>query len=300
GATIREPLVAILPDDEFARHEGRLNDGVLGKDIYARFVVDIEYARRRLTLRNPAAWAYHGTGIAIPLHVIANGTAAWMPARITFPGVPPIDVRLAIDVGTYSALRFYSPFVKQHHLIAEFGPNAVPSYGFGLGGEFPVRVVRTETLAVGPSLSVAHPVAELSLADSGATTGSTVDGTIGGAILSCFHVIVDYTHARMILEPNGRTCAAPDADMSGLVLDAGGPGLKLITVGHVLDGTPAAQAGFREGDRLVSIDSAAVDTLGLLRVQTLLSHPATYRVSVERSGATRDLVLRTQSLIDRP
>lgn len=296
GATIREPLVAMLPYDEFARHEGRLNAGVLGKDVYARFVVDIDYAAHRLTLRDPATFTYDGTGIVIPLHVSRTRDAAWMSARITFPGLAPIDARLGLDMGTYSALRVYRPFVTAHQLSVAV-PNGVTTFGFGLGGEFPVRLARASHVTIG-GLNVDRPVAELSLADSGATAGSGVDGTIGGAILSCFHMIVDYAHARMILEPNGQACSSSsDADMSGLVLDAGGPGLATITVGHVVAATPAADAGFQEGDRLVSVDGTPADSLGLLRVQTLFSQAAAYRVTIERNGSTTDLSLRTRPLI---
>lgn len=295
GATIREPLVAILPYDEFARHEGRLNAGVLGKDVYTHFVVDVDYAAHRLTLRDPATFTYHGTGAVIPLHVSRGADVAWMSARVTFPEMAPIDVRLGLDMGTYTALRFYSPFVKQHRLATTL-PNGVTSFGFGLGGEFPVRLARALSLAVGPSLTVPDPVAELSLADSGATTGSGVDGTLGGAILSCFHVIVDYAHARMIFEPNGQPCGAPDADMSGLVLDAGGAGLSTITVGHVIAATPAADAGFREGDRIVTVDGMPADSLGLLRVQALLWKEAAYRITIDRGGSMSDLTLRTRAL----
>lgn len=296
GVTIREPLAAILPYDEFARHEGRLNAGVLGKDVYARFVVDIDYAAHRLTLRDPATFTYDGSGIVIPLHVSRNADFAWMSARVTFPGLTPIEARLGLDMGTYTALRFYSPFVKQHRLASAL-PNGVASYGFGLGGEFPVRLARASHLAIA-ALDVDRPVAELSLAGSGATAGSSVDGTIGGAILSCYRVIVDYAHDRMILEPNGQACSSPsDADMSGLVLDAGGPRLATITVGHVIAATPGADAGFREGDRLVAIDGTPADSLGLLRVETMFTHAAAYRVTIQRAGGTSDLTLRTRPLI---
>ncbi len=244
---------------------------------------------------DPASFAYHGTGSVIPLHVSRTRDVAWMSARVTFPSLAPIETRLGLDMGTYSALRFYRPFVNAHRLSAAV-PNGVTSFGFGLGGEFPVRLARVAHLAIG-TLGVDGPVAELSLADSGATAGSGVDGTIGGAILSCFHVIVDYAHARLILEPNGQACASSDADMSGLVLDAGGPGFDTITVGHVIATTPAADAGFREGDRVMRVDGMPADSLGLLRVQSLFSQAAAYRVTIERNGSTTDLTLHTRPLI---
>ena len=295
GATIREPFVAILPYDEFAHHEGRLNAGVLGKDTFARFVVDVDYAAHTLTLRDPATFTYGGSGIVIPLHVRRDATGAWMAARITLPGAGALDARLGLDMGTYSALRLYGPFVKRRALLGTV-PGAVPTFGFGLGGELPVRLARVQSLDIGP-LHVVGPVAEFSVADSGATARADVDGTIGGAILSRYRVIVDYAHRRMILEPNARAGAPFAADMSGLVLDAAGPQFATITVGHVIPASPAMKAGFAIGDRLVSIDGEPVDTLGLVRVQGMLSRQADYRVNVQRANAMIELLLRTRPML---
>ena len=295
GAAVREPFVAILPYDEFARHEGRLNAGVLGKDTYARFVVDVDYAAHTLTLRDPSTFTYSGSGIVIPLHVRRDARSAWMAARITVPGSGPVDARLGLDMGTYSALRLYSPFVKRRALLGA-ASGTVATYGFGLGGEFPIRLMRVDSLAIG-NLRLRGPVAELSTADSGATAREDVDGTIGGAILSRFRVIVDYAHARMILEPNPHTDAPYVADMSGLVLDASGPGFATITVGHVLPTSPAFEAGFAVGDQLVSIDGEGVDRLGLARVRALLMRQAAYHITVARGSLPIELVLRTRPMI---
>lgn len=295
GAAIREPFVAILPYDEFARHEGRLNAGVLGKDTFARFVVDVDYATHTLTLRNPATFAYDGPGVVIPLHVRRDATGAWMAARIALPGAGPVDARLGLDMGTYSALRLYSPFVRRRGLLGTM-PGAVAAYGFGLGGEFPVRLTRVPSLDIA-GLHVDGPVAELSVADSGATARDDVDGTIGGAILRRYRVIVDYAHKRMILEPNAEASMPFAADMSGLVLDAAGPRFSTITVGHVIAASPAIEAGFAVGDQVMSIDDARVDTLGLARVQAMMSRRAAYRVLVARGNSMVELILHTRPIV---
>ena len=295
STAIREPLVAILPYADFARHEGRPNGGVLGKDVFARFIVDVDYAAHRLTLRDPDRFTYPPSGIVIPLHVRKDATAAWMAARITLPGHAPLEARLALDMGTYSALRLYSPFVKSRHVLGDVA-KTVSTYGFGLGGEFPVRLARVQSLDIGGA-HLEEPVAELSLADAGATARHDVDGTIGGAILRRFRVIVDYPHAQMILVPNAELATPFTADMSGLVLEAGGVRLATLTVSHVLDGTAAAEAGFEVEDRLVSIDGVSTETLGLERVQALLSRQAAYHVAITRGDSTRNLLLRTRPII---
>ncbi len=70
--------------------------------------------------------------------------------------------------------------------------------------------------------------------------------------------------------------------------------LPVTSVGDVHDGSPAAEAGLRVGDRIVSVDGAPVSiwsevTSGLLGGESSGGAPRTVAVTVERDGATMEL-----------
>ncbi|HWT06833.1 MAG TPA: retropepsin-like aspartic protease, partial [Xanthomonadales bacterium] len=44
-------------------------DGLVGSDLFLRFVVDVDYARHRLSLYEPKTFRYTGAGTAIPLTI---------------------------------------------------------------------------------------------------------------------------------------------------------------------------------------------------------------------------------------
>src|SRR5690348_4775405 len=66
-AELSEKSVLVVPFDQMEMHEGRPIQGILGVDLFKRFVVTIDYAAQRLTLSDPGSFDYHGSGVIIPL-----------------------------------------------------------------------------------------------------------------------------------------------------------------------------------------------------------------------------------------
>ena len=56
--------VYVLPiDDLFASHMGLHLGGLLGYDFFQRYVVEVDYAARRIHLYHPATYCYRGSGL---------------------------------------------------------------------------------------------------------------------------------------------------------------------------------------------------------------------------------------------
>jgi aspartyl protease len=216
GALLEKTIV-IYNYDDLEKHEGRTIDGTLGVNFFHKYVVQIDYGARKLSVYDPAAFSYSGAGSVIPLRILNGGTVALFDAKIVdADGLPAIDAHLAVDSGTYSALRLFRPFVEKHALIGD-GRNQFASIGFGAGGEFRQVTGRVESLEI-DGVTILNPVADFSTDTKGVTATTNYDGTIGGDILRRFTVILDYSRQQMILEPNS-TFGDPFAfDMSGRTL----------------------------------------------------------------------------------
>src|SRR6185503_14912348 len=79
---------------------------------------------------------------------------------------------------------------------------------------------------------------------------------------------------------------------TGMLL--GNPSKGIVTVDRVFPNTPADEAGVREGDRIVSVDSVAVSELSLDGVSNRLRGEVGTKVSVvyARPGVTEPIKLR--------
>ena len=291
GTELLEKSVAIVPYADLEGLEGRRIAGVLGVSLFRRYVVMIDYPTKTLSLYQPRDFVYSGPGDRVPLRLPG---AALLKAVIELPDRDSITCNLAVDLGTYSALRLYRPFLEKHHLVDQPGTD---SFGFGLGGEFPERVGRVSALRIG-SLSLKGSTTSFSTARSGATSGSSYDGTIGGEVLRRFKVILDYARQEMILEQGSDFSEPWAADTSGLLLRAGGADLKTISVLHVLTNTPAAAAGIKEGDLIVSVDHQETLDLSLEGIRRLFTSPGNHHLLVRRGQQVLDVDFTTIAPLD--
>ena len=289
GVELLEKSVAIVPFKDLEAHEGRNIGGVLGIDLFRRYVVVIDYAARTMALYEPQSFVHHGVGEVVPLQ-IGHGAAVFH-ASIVLPDGEAIPADLAVDLGTYSALRLYRPFVDKHKFLETQG-TTLDSFGFGLGGEFAEKLGRINGLQIG-GLTLKLPTVSFSEAKSGATSSGGLDGTIGGGILSRFTVTLDYPHGQMILESNMNFSDPFPADTSGLILWANDPDFKTISVLHVAANTPAARTGIREWDILLSVNQQQAATLGVDGVRHLLTKPNVYHVELQRRHQTIEVEMMT-------
>jgi len=288
GVELVEKAVAVFSFQDFESHEGRAVDGILGINLFYRYVVEIDYANKTLKLYEPKTYVNSGDGEIVPLPLFH--------CKIEMAGQSPIDAEMGIDQGTYTAVRLFRNFTANHALIAADNQNVQPSFGYGLGGEYKEVAGRLQRLQIG-RLKIDEPVTSFSQASSGATVGGGSAGTIGGEILRRFKVILDYSRKQMILEPNANFNEPYSADMSGLILTAQGKDRATIQVRHVLEKTPAAEAGVREGDVIETIDDESAEEIGFEPIQQLFRHEGTYRLGIKRGDQRMQTTIKTRRLI---
>jgi len=292
GVPVKESQAVAVRLEELESFEGRRIDGILGVRLFQEHVVEIDYARQVLRLYPAATYTYRGSGEAVPLH-FGNGTAL-LDGQIEVRSGELINARLAIDLGTYSALRLYRHFLSDHRDIFS-GLHSTESFGFGMGGEFPESQARVASLYIG-KLKLSGPLVELSEATGGATATGAYAGTVGGDILRRFTVILDYAHSRSFLEPNASFAAPFEADLSGVILAARGADLRTVTIHHVEPHSAAFLAGVQVGDIISSVNGIDAQKLGVAGLYEMFKHPGTYALTVTRGGRPIPLTLSLEPL----
>jgi len=250
---------------------GHPMDGILGGDFIRRYVVEIDYAGKALTLYEPKTYhAGNGGENAETLALKMIGLYPCVSARLKLPGREALDVLLGIDTGAAAAggLILNSPFVTRHKLI-ESMPKALPGFKGGLSGESRVMTGRVESLTLGRT-AVLNPIVGLSQATKGAGSWAEPNGLIGSEIWRRFRVTLDYSRKQMRLEPNDSLLDPFESDMSGLTIAAEGADFKTLRIFKVRPDSPAAAADLREGDVLFALDDQPISTITLFKAAQLL------------------------------
>ncbi|HEX8128483.1 MAG TPA: aspartyl protease family protein [Pyrinomonadaceae bacterium] len=297
GVEFKEQSVTVLPvSDSIARYEGRRVDGLLGYDFFKRFVVEIDYAAGRINLHAPQTYNYAGAGERIPLEI--NKGHIFVSATLALPDGKSVESTLLVDTGFRTGLTLNTPFVAEHGLLASVPKKLDFLKAVGVGGEYSLAVARIRSVRLGHH-TIASPVVALSRAESGVLAGGDFDGIIGAEILRRFKVIFDYSRRQMILEPNAHFDQPHDYDKSGLLLRTAGRNLSGVEVFQVIEGSPAAAAGLREGDTIEAVNgrSAAAFTLERLRRGFAQAEGTEYRLRIGRGGKLTETKLRLRRLI---
>ena len=172
-------------------------DGAIGYELFARFLVSIDYAGKTLTLTDPASAPpvpAAGT-IAVPLKLENRMPTILASVDGKAPG------RFLVDTGDSSAAHIYTQYAEANHLVPSLNaPGVTTRQGVGVGGQV------TEILSPGHSLRVgAAQVSGLPLSTMtgpGIAQISSQAGGIGNLFLDHFTVTFDYAHSRMYLHPN--------------------------------------------------------------------------------------------------
>jgi len=248
------------------------NGGILGYDFISRFVVEIDYQKKLMTLHNPQTWSYRGTGAIVP--ITFDDGIPYFEARLSIPTKPDLPAHMVADFGAAGSMTFTAPFVKANNLLALIGTNKTVTRYAGLEKEF---FAQANSRGFVPELRLGRIVehnipVNLSSNTSGAYGTGQFAGTIGETIYSRYHVFLDYPHNRIIFEPTPEA-ARPfkEGKTFGLTLIAAGNDLHTFIVTAVGANSPAAKADFQTKDEITAVDGKPASELMLSDLRTYLA-----------------------------
>ena len=274
---------------------GRKVDGILGYEIFKRFVVEIDYASRAVKFYEPQTYKYAGRGKTIPI-VIEDNTP-FVRAEVVPADQQSFEGNFLVNTGLTGTLAFNSPFVAQNKLLELLPNTKAITFGSILAGKSAGRIGRVKSLRFGGIL-IENPVANFSQDAAGDDSDAESAGMIGGEVLRRFKLIVDYSRSQIILEPNKQISDAYEFDMSGASLAAGGEGFKIFKVRSLIEKSPAAEAGLQVGDAIISINGKPTNEMTLEQIRRIFRQAGQiYKLSIRRNESPLEITLKTRRIV---
>jgi hypothetical protein len=291
-------IAAALDFSSLSTHAGRDIDGILGGDFIRRFVVEIDYEDGKLRLHDREGFTPPAGATTVPLTFGAGTGLPHVRATFRLSEQESFTADCVLDVGSSLQVIVTNPVAESRKLAEKLSASQLIPIGRGAGGSSDGRLARLPAVSIG-DITVANPVAILAGRNAGVLSSSTAfEANIGTGLMRRFTVFLDYGRSRVAFQPNGLSGEPLEHDMSGLVLTTEGRPYAKRIVESVTPGLPGAAAGFKAGDRLKSIDDAAVETLSMDALRKLFQqHGRTYRVVVERGGNDVTLSLTLKRLV---
>ncbi|MBT6225265.1 MAG: PDZ domain-containing protein [Candidatus Scalindua sp.] len=261
--------------------------GILGYDFLSRFVTKIDYADRLISFYNPETFIYNGNGCVLDAPLKEK----------TFNLTGTVDRKYSgkwrLDLGAFD-ISFHFPFASNNGLLDRKGIDRIST---GLGGRHFERTLQFKTIQLG-ELTVTNPLISVPLEKSkGSNSSSESIGNIGNSLLRNFVIYLDYERQQVIIEKGENFNKSFPVDKSGFQIGSTDNGLLEIV--FISPDTPAARAGFLEGDIIKSINNIDVKYFPeLITLKKLLREkPGTeYTFRVLRNGQIEVIKLMLQDL----
>jgi hypothetical protein len=244
GIALKETSMLALDLAGVAPLLGHRVDGVLGYDFFQQFVVTVDYEHKRITLCDPTSFEpASGQQAALDL----KSRQPYMDTEIWNNAGQLVHASLEIDTGKVDPFSLNANFARSNGFSTDKS-SFLEVKGVSLGGQSQGWVGRAKELSLA---GFKFPDAILFIGEENEDRA----GQLGYGVLRRFAITFDYSRSRIFFQPNNALNQPMQFDHAGLMLAAKAPSYNGLVVFLVIAGTPAATAGLKDGDEIVSINN---------------------------------------------
>lgn len=279
--------------DEFA---GLDVHGIIGADLLRRFIVEIDYRKKRIIFFDPSKFKMP-RGDFRELDTEFHRNKPYIYTETELPRDTSAQLKYLMDTGASVALLMYTITDTLLQLPEQFIRSNI---GMGLGGFIEGFVGRTPAINVGET-ELREVVTNYQdfLPTMDSSYFNDRNGLMGNQILSRYNIIVDYIKGKVFVEPTKLIKQRFRYDRSGLSLIASGLQLQDITIFAVTPNTPASEVGLQKGDIIKNMNGIPGSFLSLQgAINRLKRRPGKkMKLRIERNGETHTIRFRLRDLI---
>ena len=281
GVSGRGHAMLVLAEDylELRNYLGTDVHGILGYELFSRFIVEIDYQKKLLTLMTPDRFRRRAKFQTLPM--VIEDTKPYIIVPLVLQNGTAIDAKLLMDSGASHGLMLETssdPRIKVPELTVS------SLLGRGLGGEIFGKVGRIKSLKIGTN-TLENVVANFpdpnSYIDSLKTGNIFRNGALGGEVLSRFTIVFNFPKERIYFKKNAAFKNDFYYNLSGITIKAKGSALNIFEVTEVRDQSASQRGGILPGDEIISVNGIAAKNLDLNSVNGFFNSKPGKRIKLE-------------------
>ncbi len=291
GVLGRGHTLLVLGEDylELRNYLGTDVHGILGYELFSRFIIQVDYEKRLLTLMALEKFKKRRKYQSIPIKI--EDTKPYISTSVVLADGTQLTAKLLVDSGASHGLML-EPTSDSRIIVPD---NTISSIiGRGLGGEITGKVGRIQSLKLG-TYEIENVITNFpdpnSYFDSLKLGATERNGAIGGDVLSRFTVIFNFPKEEMYLKKNASFKNKFHYNLSGLTVKAKGSRLNVFEITEVRKQSVADVAGVLAGDLIVNINGTNTSSLDLNTINGFFNYKPGKRIHllVDRKGQLLNL-----------
>lgn len=271
--------------------------GILGYELFSRFVVTVNYETKRLILERPDKFKPRKSFQVLPITV--EDTKPFIRVPLAMTDSAKLIAKLLVDSGASHGIFLE---IDSDSAVQVPKKNIDAVLGRGLGGIIIGKIGRVRQLSLGsyqlPNLIANFPIDYIPKDSTQENNKKHRNGSIGGDLLSRFTVVFDFPHEKIYLKKNGSFNKKFYYNLSGLTIRAKGARLRDFEISDVRKDTNAEKCGLQAGDRLLIVNGIDLSELELNNVNSLFNRKPGKKIKliIMRNGEKlkKEFVLESQ------
>jgi hypothetical protein len=264
---------------------GERIDGIIGYSMLSRYILKVDYDSMRITFCTNGTIRYPRGGYLMKPNITQLVTQS-----LRVKDARTITTRFLYDMGAGLCLLLSRDFVDDSSFLDKRRKRYVKE-GEGLGGKIDMELMVIKELKLGPYRFRNVPVFVFDDVNN-ITQYPQLGGLLGNDILRRFNAIINYNKGDIYIIPNKRYGEPFDYSYSGMELyfvDG-----KIIA-GDVAVGSPAEEAGIKEGDIVLAINNNFNQNLNQYKI-ALQSPNERVRLVLRRNGEIIQMDFKVKSI----
>ena len=254
--------------------------GMIGYEIFNRFIIEVNYTKKLLTLHDPTKYRVKKRYETLDMSI--EDTKPFIKLNLTFEDSTEYTGKFLIDTGASHGLLLH-PASNDSIKIPLKTIDA--HIGRGLAGPVDGQIGRIKTLKFSEDKILEDVISTFpypnSYLDSLLAPKIFRNGSIGGGILSRFTVVFDYPRHKIYLRKNNSFHNPFFYNLSGITIKAVGSNLKKYKIEEVRKESNAYLQGIRPGDEIIAINNIGLKDLNLNQVTGFLNSKPNKKVTLQ-------------------
>lgn len=287
GVQGRGHAMLVLDQDylELRNYLGTDVHGILGYELFSRFIIEVNYEQKTLTLMLPERFREKRKYEWLPIQI--EDTKPYLTTSIEMNDTTVLSAKLMVDSGASHGL-FLETSSNPKIRVPE--KNVTSVIGRGLGGIITGQIARIHSIKLG-KYELNNVITNFPDPNSYLDTLKTSrlvfrNGSLGGEILSRFTVIYNFPGEKLYLKKNSSLKRNFFFNLSGLTVRAKGARLKNFEITDVRKNSSSERSDLKVGDRIMSVNGIVAADLDLNTINAFLNSKPGKRVvlQIERNG----------------